>query len=93
MTRRIIFTLFILFTISSCVKKRDLSQNTVIAHILSQPDGLHPYNNNSVMRSYIFHYTQKTLIRLDLESLEIIECSLTSTPQLKYFSKPKITCV
>ena len=56
--------------LTSCVKKRDLSKNTVIAHILSQPDGLHPYNDNSVMRSFIFEYTQKTLTKLDLESLE-----------------------
>ncbi|SVD65724.1 uncharacterized protein METZ01_LOCUS418578, partial [marine metagenome] len=38
----------------------------------SQPDGLHPYNDNSVMRSYIFQYTQKTLVKLDIESLEYI---------------------
>jgi len=81
MVKRIIFTLCILFTASSCVKERDLAQNTVIAHILSQPDGLHPYNNNSVMRSYIFSYTQRTLIRLDLESLEYIPDLLKELPK------------
>ena len=80
MTKRIIFTLFVLFIISSCVKKRDLTQNTVIAHILSQPDGLHPYNNNSVMRSYIFSYTQKTLLGLDLKSLDYIPDLLKELP-------------
>ena len=80
MTKRIIFTLFVLFIISSCVKKRDLKQNTVIAHILSQPDGLHPYNNNSVMRSYIFSYTQKTLLGLDLKSLDYIPDLLKELP-------------
>ena len=80
MTKRIIFTLFVLFIISSCVKKRDLTQNTVISHILSQPDGLHPYNNNSVMRSYIFSYTQKTLLGLDLKSLDYIPDLLKELP-------------
>jgi peptide/nickel transport system substrate-binding protein len=70
MKKNLLLYLFCALIISSCVKKRDLSQNTVVAHILSQPDGLHPYNNNSVMRSYIFSYTQKTLLGLDLESLE-----------------------
>ena len=50
---------FFLFSISilffGCVEDRDLTKNTVIAHILSQPDGLHPCNDNSVMRSFIFN--------------------------------------
>ena len=64
--------LFLLCLTFSCVEKRDLSKNTVIAHILSQPDGLHPYNDNSIMRSFVFQYTQKTLVKLDLESLDYI---------------------
>ena len=64
MIKKIFLFFFSLLLISSCVKKRDLSTNTVVAHILSQPDGLHPYNNNSVMRSYIFSYTQKTLLSI-----------------------------
>jgi len=78
--RYIFFTLITLLVLSSCVKERDLTQNTVIAHILSQPDGLHPFNDNSVMRSYIFNYTQKTLIKLDLESLEYIPVLIKGLP-------------
>ncbi len=70
MSKKLLFLILISIILTSCVKKRDLSKNTVIAHILSQPDGLHPYNDNSVMRSFIFEYTQKTLTKLDLESLE-----------------------
>ena len=69
MNKKALILLLLSTVLTACVKERDLSQNTVIAHILSQPDGLHPYNNNSVMRSYVFQYTQKTLLRLDLESL------------------------
>ena len=80
MTKKVLFTLFISAILTSCVKKRDLSQNTVIAHITIQPDGLHPFNDNSVIRSYIFNYTQKTLIKLDIENLEYIPSLVKNIP-------------
>ena len=80
MTKKILLILFLATTLTCCVKKRDLSQNTVIAHITAQPDGLHPFNDNSVMRSYIFNYTQKTLIKLDLKSLDYIPQLISSMP-------------
>ena len=70
MTKKPYILFLLILALSSCVNERDLSQNTVIAHILSQPDGLHPFNDNSVMRSFICSYTQKTLVDLDLETLE-----------------------
>ena len=80
MNKKALILLLLSTVLTACVKERDLSQNTVIAHILSQPDGLHPYNNNSVMRSYVFQYTQKTLLRLDLESLEYVPDLLKELP-------------
>ncbi|MBC8266791.1 MAG: hypothetical protein H8E84_07485 [Flavobacteriales bacterium] len=80
MIKKLLLTLFISATLASCVKKRDLSQNTVIAHITSQPDGLHPFNDNSAMRTYVFQYTQKTLIKLDIESLEYIPMLVKEMP-------------
>ena len=80
MMKKLLLTLFISATLASCVKKRDLSQNTVIAHILSQPDGLHPFNDNSAMRTYVFKYTQKTLIKLDIKSLEYIPMLVKEMP-------------
>ena len=79
MTNKFIISILIIL-LFSCVEKRDISQNTVISHILSQPDGLHPYNNNSIMRSYVFNYTQKTLIQLDFESLDYIPDLLKELP-------------
>ena len=70
MFKRILGLIAIVSVLASCVEKRDLSKNIVVSHILSNPDGLHPFNDNSVMRSFIFNYTQKSLIKLDLESLE-----------------------
>lgn len=76
---------FIIFIISllllnSCVDKRDLTSNTVIAHISSNPDGLHPFNDNSSDRSYIFQYTQKTLVKMDLEKLETVPFLIKEMP-------------
>ena len=79
MTNKFLISILIIL-LFSCVEKRDISQNTVISHILSQPDGLHPYNNNSIMRSYVFNYTQKTLIQLDFESLDYIPDLLKELP-------------
>ncbi|MBE7443233.1 MAG: hypothetical protein HS119_12370 [Flavobacteriales bacterium] len=78
-------TKYILFIISllllnACVDKRDLNTNTVIAHISSNPDGLHPFNDNSADRSYIFQYTQKTLVRMDLEKLESMPFLIKEMP-------------
>ncbi|MEE2931287.1 MAG: ABC transporter substrate-binding protein [Bacteroidota bacterium] len=70
MTKQIFLSIFILCILGSCVQERDLTKNTVIAHITSQPDGLHPCNDNSVMRSFIFNYTQKFIVSIDLESLD-----------------------
>ena len=80
MQKNIILIIIISLILGSCVEQRDLNKNTVVTHILSQPDGLHPYNNNSVMRSYIFSYTQKTLISLDLKSLDYIPDLLKELP-------------
>ena len=76
----IIFFFFTLL-ISCSENKRDLSRNVVVAHMLSQPDGLHPFNNNSVMRSEIFMYTQKTLLTLDINSLDYIPLLIKELPK------------
>ena len=81
MIKKIVLIISSLLILHSCVNQRDLSKNTVIAHILTQPDGLHPFNDNSVQRSYIFNYTQKTLIKLDLESLEYIPLLVKEIPK------------
>jgi len=80
MIKKLFITLFVSVILVSCVKERDLSQNTVIAHITAQPDGLHPFNDNSAIRSYIFNYTQKTLIKLDINSLEYIPTLVKNMP-------------
>lgn len=71
-----------LFLLNSCVDKRDLTQNTVIAHISSNPDGLHPFNDNSGNRTYVFNYTQQTLVSMDIDKLEIKPLLVKSMPEV-----------
>lgn len=68
--------------LTACVDPRPLDDNTVIAHITSQPDGLHPTNDNSSNRTYIFQYTQRTLMRLDIKSLKVVPTLLTDLPRI-----------
>lgn len=77
----LLLSIFIL-SIAACVKKRDLTHNTVIAHISSNPDGLHPFNDNSGNRTYIFNYTQQTLVKMDLVKLEIVPFLIKSMPEV-----------
>ena len=69
-----------LIVLNSCVDKRDLTTNTVIAHISSNPNGLHPFNDNSSDRSYIFQYTQKTLVKMDLVKLTTVPFLIKEMP-------------
>ena len=78
-----ILAIFTICLFLSCIKNdnsKRLKTNTVVAHMLSEPDGLHPFNNNSVMRSEIFAYTQKTLLQLDINSLDYIPTLLKELP-------------
>ncbi|MDA9663622.1 ABC transporter substrate-binding protein [bacterium] len=65
----------------SCVEERS-NDNLVIQHISVWPDGLHPFNSNSAVRTFIFQYTQKTLIKLDHETLEYIPALVESMPEI-----------
>ncbi|TXB66779.1 hypothetical protein FRY74_00935 [Vicingus serpentipes] len=79
---KFIILLLVIAVFDSCVDKRDLSNNTVIAHISSNPDGLHPFNDNSANRTYIFNYTQQTLVSMDIENLEIEPQLIKSMPEV-----------
>ena len=82
MFKRFLLLLSIVSVLTACVDERDLSKNIVVAHILSNPDGLHPYNDNSVMRSFIFNYTQKSLVKLDLKTLDYVPSLAKSLPEI-----------
>ncbi len=74
--------LFIFFTVilNSCVEDGFQDKNIVVQHVSSLGDGLHPTNDNSVTRSFIFQYTQKTLTKLDLHTLKDVPILIDSLP-------------
>ncbi|MGC6470957.1 MAG: ABC transporter substrate-binding protein [Flavobacteriales bacterium] len=80
MLKKILIVITSIVILGGCIDTRDLSKNIVVSHILSNPDGLHPFNDNSVMRSFIFQYTQKSLVKLDLETLEYIPYLVKKLP-------------
>ena len=76
-----IFTLFtIVISIISCVKKRDLSQNTVIYHMLTLPESLHPLIKDSGPKKIISHYTQKYIHFTDVRTFKQIPILCKSLP-------------
>lgn len=75
----LIFFTFLVF--GSCVNKRDLSENTVIVHISANPNGLHITNDISTYRAFIYEYTQKTLIRVDIKTLKLVPVVAKSLPE------------
>ena len=74
--------LLVLGSMHGCVPPPDLSRNVVTFHLSSQPDGLHPFNNNSGDRTIIFTYTQKAIVRIDLGSLETFAALVESMPEV-----------
>ena len=81
-TKNFLFIPFLLLVFNGCVEQGHLKVNTVVQHVSIQPDGLHAFNNNSAVRSFIFNYTQKTLIKLDLKSLEYIPVLVDSLTEI-----------
>ncbi len=74
--------LTLLLSLPGCVPPPDLSRNVVTFHLSAQPDGLHPFNNNSGDRTIIFNYTQKSLVRIDLATLETFAMLAESMPEI-----------
>ncbi len=68
--------------LSACIDKRDLHENTLIVHILAEPKGLHPTNNNDAYQKMIFQCTQKRLVMMDLASGKMVPDVLESFPEL-----------
>lgn len=64
--------LLIIIGLISCVKQRDLSQNTVIFHMMTIPESMHPINKSSAPKEIIKHYTQKTIHITDVRTFKQI---------------------
>lgn len=62
---------YIRLTDASYIDSSWSAENTVIYHLLNEPDNMHPTNGRSSVRGLINHYTQKALVRVNLMTLEI----------------------
>ena len=75
-------SILLICLLSACIDKRDLRENTLIIHILAEPKGLHPTNNNDAYQKMIFQCTQKRLIMMDLASGKMVPDLLESFPEI-----------
>jgi peptide/nickel transport system substrate-binding protein len=67
---------------AGCVEKRELGTQTVVVHMLAEPNGLHPVNNNDGYQSMIMQCTQKKLVHLDIVNNELIPDALETLPEM-----------
>lgn len=72
--------LFVLVSLVCCVKKRDLSQNTVISHIGVVPESLHPLNKSSSAKNIIQYYTQRYIHITDVRTFKQIPILAKNLP-------------
>lgn len=70
----------VVLLLASCVKHRDLNDNSVIVHMLAEPKGLHPVNNNDGYQRMIQQCTQKKLMTIDLAQGKLIPDALEKAP-------------
>lgn len=57
------------------------TENVVVFHWRGEPDNLHPTNGASQSRIMIFDYTQRFLVRLDYQTLEMIPDLCAELPE------------
>ena len=78
----LVSVLLVTLGITACTKRRDLSQNTVIVHILAEPKGIHPTNDHNAYQRMIFQCTQKRLITTNIETNKLMPDLLTALPEM-----------
>ncbi|MAW65371.1 MAG: hypothetical protein CMD18_04155 [Flavobacteriales bacterium] len=78
--KKIFAFVVVIIGLASCVEKRDLSQNTVIYHMLSLPESLHPLIKDSSPKKIISHYTQKYIHFTDVRTFKQIPILCKSLP-------------
>jgi peptide/nickel transport system substrate-binding protein len=74
----LLFILSIAFT-GSCKKTQP---NTLVVHILSEPEDMHPTNGASAVRAEINLYTNLSLLRLNYKTGELLPCLVKALPSL-----------
>lgn len=82
--KRILLFIVLLAILSSCVEntQRNEAQEdfSVVIHTSYEPNGLHPVNDFSTLRSHIYMYTHRPVLKVDLETFELLPILLTELP-------------
>lgn len=75
---------------NSCVDKRPLNENTVLVHLLAEPQNLHPTNNNSNYQKLLLSLMHRRLVVTDLRTQKHIPELLSELPELQADSQSHI---
>ncbi|MFN8114889.1 MAG: ABC transporter substrate-binding protein [Bacteroidia bacterium] len=76
------FTLLLILSIaftSSCKKTQN---NTLVVHLLSEPEDMHPTNGASAVRAEINLYTHLSLLRVNYKTGELLPCLAKALPSV-----------
>jgi peptide/nickel transport system substrate-binding protein len=65
------------FVQSGCKKPKN---NTLVVHLLSEPDDMHPTNGASAVRAEINLYTNLSLLRVDYKTGNLLPCLAKTLP-------------
>lgn len=74
----VLCVLLIAFT-GSCNKKQN---NTLVVHLLSEPDDMHPTNGASAVRAEINLYINLSLLRINYKTGELLPCLAKALPDV-----------
>ncbi len=66
----------------ACNTKLKKNNNTLVAHLISEPDDLHPTNGASAVRAEINNYIHFTLLKIDFKTGQLIPCIVKQLPQI-----------
>ena len=55
-------------------------ENTVVFHVIGEPDDMHPTNGNSATKTFIHNYTQCYLMAADIINLDVRPGVVKSEP-------------
>ncbi len=76
------YTLFLVLSIaftSSCKKAQN---NTLVVHLMSEPEDMHPTNGASAVRAEINLYTNLSLLRVNYKTGELLPCLAKALPSV-----------
>ncbi len=82
--KQVVSGLLALFLYTSCVEtaqnQTDDTDFSVVIHTSYEPNGLHPVNDFSSMRSHIYLYTHRPLLKINLETFDLEPLLVTEPP-------------